>query len=94
MIDVGAVTATRPVSVCRNWPYPRLPSRMGSHPTSPISAGPARKHRTKAMLPAPDCLMADFAPTFVPRALDLPQRKRKTNGEHYGDAHVLGAGFV
>mgnify|MGYP004007052857 FL=1 len=51
------------------------------------------EHRTKPVPPGANGLMADVDATFVEQIFDLPQRKRKPDIHHHGQADDLGGGL-
>jgi hypothetical protein len=51
------------------------------------------EHRTEAMPPKPDGLMADLDAALVQKVLDVPQREREPDIEHHRQSDDLGAGL-
>jgi len=64
---------------------------VGPHPTAPIYTDFRRKHRPKSVLAKPQRFVTDFDAAFVRQVFDIPERKQKTDLEHYGQADDLKA---
>ena len=69
-----------------------MPSPVGDalHPADPLPTNVACKHRTEAVPPEPDSLVAKVDTALEQQILDIPQRERKADIHHDHQADHLG----
>ena len=56
---------------------------QGPHPVDPLPADFGGEHRTEALPPEPDRLVADVDPALVQQILDVPQGQREPDVHHH-----------
>ncbi len=59
----------------------------------PFASNLRSKHWAEPVPPESDGFVADIDPAFVQQIFDIPQRKRKSDIKHHGQADDLGTGF-
>ncbi len=69
------------------------PLRPGPHLCGTLLLDFSCERRAEPIPPEPHGLVANIDPSFMKQVLDLPQRQRKSNTHHHGQADDLGRGL-
>jgi hypothetical protein len=80
-----------PIDLYKNLVQVPAPLRLRPHALHPLVPDFCRKYRTKPVPPVPHGYMADFNPAFVQQILNVAQRQREPDIQHYRQADDLKA---